>query len=169
MTIVVRTAVFSILIKQKRNESEDACTGVANWLCIFPGGNWRHVYSEYLLSRSDEIVFVKPFDPVTLDVFIGSEYLCEWVAVVMLSLFLEDLEVGTKYTVKLSYPGVSPVQFDVFLEREDDVFESSVHKRRIQDTRIFTFETNKRGDIFRVEHHPMGESSIVIFIEDSDN
>ncbi|KAK8802660.1 hypothetical protein WA171_006336, partial [Blastocystis sp. BT1] len=98
-------------------------------------------------------IFIKPMNPVTLDVFIGDEYL----------LYLEDLEAGMKYTVKLSYPGVIPVQFDLFLEKDDDAFESSVHKRRIQDTRIFTFETNRRGDIFRVERDRMGVSSIITY------
>ena len=67
-----------------------------------------------------------------------------------------------KYTVKLSYPGVIPVQFDLFLEKDDDTFESSVHKRRIQDTRIFTFETDKRGDIFRTEQDAKGDTLIVV-------
>ena len=107
-------------------------------------------------------------NPVTLDVFIGDEYL--WVSIIqiMFSLYLEDLEAGMKYTVKLSYPGVIPVQFDLFLEKDYDAFESSVHKRRIQDTRIFTFETNRRGDIFRVERDRMGVSSIVVSGRDID-
>ena len=107
-------------------------------------------------------------NPVTLDVVIGDEYL--WVSIIqiMFSLYLADLEAGMKYTVKLSYPGVIPVQFDLFLEKDDDAFESSVHKRRIQDTRIFTFETNRRGDIFRVERDRMGVSSIVVSGRDID-
>ena len=54
-------------------------------------------------------------NPVTLDVFIGDEYL--WVSIIqiMFSLYLEDLEAGMKYKVKLSYPGVFPFKFDLFL------------------------------------------------------
>lgn len=60
---------------------------------------------------------------------------------------MEDLQSETKYSVTLSYPGVYPVQYTVFLEREEEEFHSYNYKRRIQDTRLFSFETDKVGDI----------------------
>ena len=66
-------------------------------------------------------------------------------------LYIEDLEASTKYTVKLSYPGSIPVQYEVFFEDDDSeaTISSSIHKRRIQDTRILSFETNQHGRIFK--------------------
>ena len=46
----------------------------------------------------------------------------------------------------LSYPGVYPVQYTVFLEQEEEEYSSYDYKRRIQDTRLFSFETDENGD-----------------------
>ena len=52
--------------------------------------------------------------------------------------------------VKLSYPGVIPVQYDVFMEHDtpDEPTEYSVHKRRIQDTRILRFQTDRYTQVW---------------------
>ena len=52
--------------------------------------------------------------------------------------------------VKLSYPGVIPVQYDVFMEQDtpDEPTEYSVHKRRIQDTRILRFQTDRYTQVW---------------------
>lgn len=43
------------------------------------------------------------------------------------------------------------MQYDVFFEDDDSdtTTSSSIHKRRIQDTRILSFETNQHGRIFK--------------------
>lgn len=65
---------------------------------------------------------------------------------------MEDLQKNTHYSVTLSYPGVYPVQYSIFLEKEDeDEYLSYDYKRRIQDTRIFSFETDVNGDIVEKE------------------
>lgn len=65
---------------------------------------------------------------------------------------MEDLQKNTHYSVTLSYPGVYPVQYSVFLEKEDEDEDLSYdYKRRIQDTRIFSFETDVNGDIVEKE------------------
>ena len=58
---------------------------------------------------------------------------------------MDGLESNTEYMVKLSYPGVIPVQYDVFMEPDtpDEPTEYSIHKRRIQDTRILRFQTDR--------------------------
>ena len=65
-------------------------------------------------------------------------------------LNISDLEPNTKYTVKLSYPGPIPVQYDIFFEQDnsDEEILSSIHKRRIQDTRILSFQTDKVGRVY---------------------
>ena len=65
-------------------------------------------------------------------------------------LNISDLEPNTKYTVKLSYPGSIPVQYDIFFEQDDsdEIVSPSVHKRRIQDTRILSFQTDKVGKVY---------------------
>ncbi|KAK8793102.1 hypothetical protein WA588_005839, partial [Blastocystis sp. NMH] len=84
--------------------------------------------------------FIKPFEPTTLDVFLEEEYF----------LFVDGLESSTEYMVKLSYPGVIPVQYDVFMEHDtpDKPTEYSVHKRRIQDTRILRFQTDRYTQVW---------------------
>lgn len=65
------------------------------------------------------------------------------------------------YVVTLSYPGVFPVQYTVYLEKDDEEDSSSFDtKRRIQDTRLFSFQTNEIGDIVKMDEN--GE--IVIYI-----
>lgn len=65
------------------------------------------------------------------------------------------------YVVTLSYPGVFPVQYSVYLEKDDEEDSSSFDtKRRIQDTRLFSFQTNEIGDIVKMDEN--GE--IVIYI-----
>ena len=65
------------------------------------------------------------------------------------------------YVVTLSYPGVFPVQYSVYLEKDDEEDSSSFDtKRRIQDTRLFSFKTNEIGDIVKMDEN--GE--IVIYI-----
>lgn len=65
------------------------------------------------------------------------------------------------YVVTLSYPGVFPVQYTVYLEKDDEEDSSSLDtKRRIQDTRLFSFQTNEIGDIVKMDEN--GE--IVIYI-----
>ena len=66
------------------------------------------------------------------------------------SLFVDGLESSTEYMVKLSYPGVIPVQYDVFMEHDtpDKPTEYSVHKRRIQDTRILRFQTDRYTQVW---------------------
>ena len=65
-------------------------------------------------------------------------------------LNISDLEPNTKYMVKLSYPGSIPVQYDIFFEQDnsDEIVSSSIHKRRIQDTRILSFQTDKVGRVY---------------------
>lgn len=44
------------------------------------------------------------------------------------------------------------MQYSVFLEKEDeDEYPAYDYKRRIQDTRIFSFETDGNGDIVEKE------------------
>lgn len=65
------------------------------------------------------------------------------------------------YVVTLSYPGIFPVQYSVYLEKDDEEDSSSFDtKRRIQDTRLFSFQTNEIGDIVKMDEN--GE--IVIYI-----
>ena len=66
-------------------------------------------------------------------------------------IYVEDLKENTNYSVKLSYPGVIPVQYEVFLEEDDSSpsLHRSVHQRRIQDTRLLSFRTDERSRIVR--------------------
>lgn len=58
------------------------------------------------------------------------------------------------YVVTLSYPGVFPVQYSVYLEKDDEEDSSSFNtKRRIQDTRLFSFQTNEIGDIMKTDEN----------------
>ena len=58
------------------------------------------------------------------------------------------------YIVTLSYPGVFPVQYSVYLEKDDEEDSSSFNtKRRIQDTRLFSFQTNEIGDIMKTDEN----------------
>ena len=58
------------------------------------------------------------------------------------------------YVVTLSYPGVFPVQYTVYLEKDDEEDSSSFDtKRRIQDTRLFSFQTNEIGDIVKMDEN----------------
>lgn len=58
------------------------------------------------------------------------------------------------YVVTLSYPGVFPVQYSVYLEKDDEEDSSSFDtKRRIQDTRLFSFQTNEIGDIVKMDEN----------------
>ena len=58
------------------------------------------------------------------------------------------------YVVTLSYPGVFPVQYSVYLEKDDEEDSSSFNtKRRIQDTRLFSFQTNEIGDIVKMDEN----------------
>ena len=58
------------------------------------------------------------------------------------------------YIVTLSYPGVFPVQYSVYLEKDDEEDSSSFDtKRRIQDTRLFSFQTNEIGDIMKTDEN----------------
>ena len=58
------------------------------------------------------------------------------------------------YVVTLSYPGVFPVQYSVYLEKDDEEDSSSFDtKRRIQDTRLFSFQTNEIGDIMKTDEN----------------
>lgn len=72
---------------------------------------------------------------------------------IQISLFIEDLNANTKYAVTLSYPGVYPVQYTVFLEQEEEEYSSYDYKRRIQDTRLFSFETDENGDIVKEDEN----------------
>ena len=66
------------------------------------------------------------------------------------------------YIVTLSYPGVFPVQYSVYLEKDDEEDSSSFNtKRRIQDTRLFSFQTNEIGDIMKTDEN--GE--IVLYLD----
>lgn len=72
-------------------------------------------------------------------------------------IYLENLEPSTNYKIVISYPGVIPVQYDLFLEEDSDdlpTYHSSIHNRRTLDTRIFSFRTDKYGNLFL-----MGEDS----------
>ena len=58
------------------------------------------------------------------------------------------------YVVTLSYLGVFPVQYSVYLEKDDEEDSSSFNtKRRIQDTRLFSFQTNEIGDIMKTDEN----------------
>ena len=63
---------------------------------------------------------------------------------------MDGLESNTEYTVKLSYPGVIPVQYDVFMEQDtpDEPTAYSIHKRRIQDTRLLRFQTDRYTQVW---------------------
>ena len=67
---------------------------------------------------------------------------------------MEDLQRNMDYVVTLSYPGVFPVQYSVYLEKDDEEDSSSFNtKRRIQDTRLFSFQTNEIGDIVKMDEN----------------
>ena len=78
------------------------------------------------------------------------------------------MEESTRYKVTLSYPGVTPVQYDIFLEEETPSLHSSVHERRIQDTRLFSFETNKYGEIVKSIVTEEGATSTVVELVGSE-
>ena len=63
---------------------------------------------------------------------------------------MDGLESNTEYMVKLSYPGVIPVQYDVFMEQDtpDEPTAYSIHKRRIQDTRLLRFQTDRYTQVW---------------------
>lgn len=96
-------------------------------------------------------MFVKPMELVTLDLFIDEEYLFSYMNPIITRIYLEDLEPSTNYKIVMSYPGVIPVQYDLFLEEDSDdlpTFHPSIHNRRMLDTRIFSFRTDKYGDLY---------------------
>ena len=93
----------------------------------------------------------------------NEEYMWLWIGALMISIYMEDLEESTNYSGRLSYPGVIPVQYDVFLERDDTgpVLHRSVHKRRIQDTDLLSFRTDERSRIVKSVVEEDGSSHIV--------
>lgn len=96
-------------------------------------------------------MFVKPMELVTLDLFIDEEYLFSYKDHIITRIYLEDLEPSTNYKIVMSYPEVIPVQYDLFLEEDSDdlpTFHPSIHNRRMLDTRIFSFRTDKYGDLY---------------------
>ncbi|KAK8830446.1 hypothetical protein WA577_006127 [Blastocystis sp. JDR] len=99
------------------------------------------VTSQTVIENSSHRIFAKPLEVITLDVFLNEEYI----------IYVEDLKENTNYSVKLSYPGVIPVQYEVFLEEDDSSpsLHRSVHQRRIQDTRLLSFRTDERSRIVR--------------------
>lgn len=86
------------------------------------------------------------------------------------SIYVEDLKENTNYSVKLSYPGVIPVQYEVFLEMDEASpnLHRSVHQRRIQDTRLFSFRTDERGRIVKNNVEEDGTTHIVVEIKENN-
>lgn len=77
------------------------------------------------------------------------------------------MEVSTDYSITLSYPGVFPVQYTVYLEKDEEEDSSSYDtKRRIQDTRLFSFHTNENGDIVKIDEN--GEIVYILWFSMND-